>query len=312
MARPQPDPERFDAFMERCLYGASGFYASEGSAGRRRGDFITSPEVGPLFGAVLAEALDQWWQELGRPDGWTVYDVGCGPGTLLRAVESARPDRPWRLVGVDRVDSAGAEISELPDDLSGAVVIANELLDNLPFRVVERTPDGLVELFVVDGEEQWRPVDDPAGFEETIEVGTRAPILESAERWVSETLSRNPAKLCLFDYGLETTAELASRGGWLRTYRQHQRGDDPLLEPGTADITTDIAWDQLPTPAVLQTQADFLRAWGIEKLVDEGRQYWKANASAPDLKAIKMRSRIAEAEAILDPNGLGGWWAAIW
>ena len=44
---------RFDEFMRIALYGSHGFYTTGGQAGRR-GDFITSPEVGPLFGAVLA------------------------------------------------------------------------------------------------------------------------------------------------------------------------------------------------------------------------------------------------------------------
>src|SRR6187455_2663565 len=84
-------PERFDLFMERALYDPeSGFYATGGVAGRR-GDFLTSPEVGPLFGAVLARALDAWWSELGRPDPFTVVDAGAGPGTLARAVRAAAP-----------------------------------------------------------------------------------------------------------------------------------------------------------------------------------------------------------------------------
>ena len=55
----------FERFMDLALYGEHGFYNSGGVAGRR-GDFITSPEVGPLFGAVLARALDVWWRELGE------------------------------------------------------------------------------------------------------------------------------------------------------------------------------------------------------------------------------------------------------
>ena len=59
-------PLPFDEVIERALYDPSdGFYASGGRAGPRRGDFITSPEVGPLFGAVVARAFDEWWRELG-------------------------------------------------------------------------------------------------------------------------------------------------------------------------------------------------------------------------------------------------------
>ena len=74
--------------MDLALYGEHGFYASGGRAGRR-GDFITSPEVGPLFGAVLARAIDAWWNELGRPSDFAVVEAGAGPGTLARAILAA-------------------------------------------------------------------------------------------------------------------------------------------------------------------------------------------------------------------------------
>ncbi|NBN96345.1 MAG: hypothetical protein EBV41_01760, partial [Actinobacteria bacterium] len=99
---------RFDRFMQTALYGESGFYTTArpsgagqrtGRAGTgertgragRRGDFLTSPEVGPLFGTVVAQALDAWWHELGEPDPFVVVDAGAGPGTLARSVLAARP-----------------------------------------------------------------------------------------------------------------------------------------------------------------------------------------------------------------------------
>ncbi|MDH4077438.1 MAG: hypothetical protein OEW29_16030, partial [Acidimicrobiia bacterium] len=78
------------------------------------------------------------------------------------------------------------------------------------------------------------------------------------------------------------------------------------------DITTDVAVDQLPGAAEVTTQAEFLRRWGIEALVDEGRRYWTEHAARPDLTALRMRSRVSEAEALLDPAGLGGWLACLW
>ena len=85
----------FSEFQRLALYGPDGFYTRPvervGRAGRRGGDFITSPEVGPLFGAVLARFLDAEWEGLGRPDPFTVVDAGAGPGTLARAVLAAAP-----------------------------------------------------------------------------------------------------------------------------------------------------------------------------------------------------------------------------
>ena len=84
---------RFDGFMRIALYGEHGFYTTSGQAGRR-GDFITSPEVGPLFGVVLARWIESEWDRLGQPDDFTIIESGAGPGTLARAVLAASPR--WR------------------------------------------------------------------------------------------------------------------------------------------------------------------------------------------------------------------------
>lgn len=56
-------PIGFDEYVAHALYTPGlGFYAGGGGAGRRR-DFLTSPEVGPLFGTVIARALDSWWDD---------------------------------------------------------------------------------------------------------------------------------------------------------------------------------------------------------------------------------------------------------
>src|SRR3954463_11195059 len=81
---------RFDVAMELLLYGDDGFFTTGGGAGRRA-DFITSPEVGPLFGAVIANAIDTEWHRLGRPDPFVVVEAGAGRGALARAVLDARP-----------------------------------------------------------------------------------------------------------------------------------------------------------------------------------------------------------------------------
>ena len=78
---------RFDQFMNEALYGAYGFYTSGVGRAGRRGDFITSPEIGPLFGTVIARALDAWWRDMGSPDDFHIYDVGF----QSRSAEISRP-----------------------------------------------------------------------------------------------------------------------------------------------------------------------------------------------------------------------------
>jgi SAM-dependent MidA family methyltransferase len=245
-----------------------------------------------------------------------VIDAGTGPGALARGLRrgSGASGPARQVVGVDHGDA-------LPD-VAGAVIIANELLDNVPFRMIERSGDGWLEVWVDDRgaagvEEVLRPLDaDAVGLVPPscadLAPGTRLPLLEQAAGWMGDVLARGPAAVLMFDYGALTTVELARRGGWLRTYRHHQRGHDPYREAGQWDITTDIAVDQLPGRPETTDQATFLHRWGIDDLVAQGRRYWTEHAGRPDVTAIRMRSRVAEAEALLDPDGLGGWLTCLW
>lgn len=315
--------------MDGALYGPNGFYASGGRAGRR-GDFLTSPEVGPLFGAVLARYLDAEWERLGRPEPFTVVDAGAGPGTLARAVVAAAPAcaRAMRYVAVEvsvaqRASHPDGVVSsaELPDGPLDGVVVANELLDNLPFRLVV-FDGGWREAFVVaqpDGRlvEELGPVLSPLPpvLPDRAAHGARAPLQDAATEWVAEARSRlRSGTLVVFDYVTATTAELAARPWreWLRTYRGHERGGHYLADPGSQDITAQVALDQLPPPDSVTPQAEWLRRHGIDELVEDGKRYWQEHAARPDLAAMRMRSRVSESEALLDEAGLGAFTVCEW
>lgn len=323
--------ERFDEFFDRCLYDPEhGFYARHGSAGRTGGDFITSPEVGPLFGAVVARYLDAVWTDLGQPGRFTVVEAGAGRGALARAVFDAAPACATVLdyVTVERSDRlraaqaellgdrvrAVASLDEVGGDLVG-VVLANELLDNLAVRLAVRDVDGWGEVYVDDGVPLVLvgpvfPAGVPGG--DDAPVGARLPLCEQAAAWVRGALDRLAAgRVLVVDYGVRASAELVGRE-WLRTYRGHERGADPFEAPGRTDITVDVPFDQLPPGATIVTQAEFLDRWGIHELVDEGRRVWAERAHLGDLVALRARSRVREADALLDPDGLGGFLAAEW
>ncbi len=266
---------RFDEFMRLALYGEDGFYNAGGRAGRRGGHFLTSPEVGPLFGAVLAQAIDGWWRQLGAPADFTVIEVGAGPGTLARAILAAEPACTPRYVAVeasaaqradhpDGVDSR----AELPQPGGPGVVIANELLDNLPFRLAV-FDGGWREAFVAADGDALRevlatPLDPvPPWLPSTAPHGARAPIQDDAADWVRRATGVIEAgRLVAIDYAVARTAELAQRPWreWLRTFAGHERGGHYLRDPGTQDITNEVCVDQLPTPDAVRTQAQFLAA----------------------------------------------------
>lgn len=333
-------PIGFDDYQAHALYAPGlGFYARGGGAGRRR-DFLTSPEVGPLFGAVVARALDAWWDDLGQPDRLPVVEVGAGPGTLARTILAASPRcaSALELVLVEVGDVQHAthpEAATSRADLPGpgelgdgpVIVLANELLDNLPVRLVERAEGAWREVVVearsgrlveghrplAEAEQAWC-----AGVAPDASDGARLPVQAEAAAWVHDARALAAGgRVVALDYARPTTAELAARPWteWLRTYRAHGVGGHPLDEPGDADITCDVALDQLALvapPTTVQTQADFLRAHGIDELVAEGRARWQELGLAGGLEAIAARSRITEAEALLDPEGLGGFTVVEW
>jgi SAM-dependent MidA family methyltransferase len=361
-------PIPFDAFVDGALYGEGGFFARARGAGRAGGDFVTSPEVGPLFGALVARAIDGWWETLGRPDPFAVVDAGAGRGRLARDVLAAAPAcaRALRLVLVERSDVLREAQRELlvlepPEDALGptttseddddretrrpvtgmgpivtalaalpasplsGVVIANELLDNLPFRVVERSGRAWSEVRIGFDAGAFVEVLVPAAPDLAREAnavvagrapnGARLPIPTGARQWLHEcagVLARG--YLAIIDY-VGTSEELLARGptGWLRTYRGHERGGSPLANAGEQDITVDLPFEYIVHAAgragfALErtcTQAEWLAELGVGALVDDARAGWDARAAVGDLEAIRHRSRVSEAAALLDPAGLG-------
>jgi SAM-dependent MidA family methyltransferase len=320
---PDTSPVPFERFMADALYGPNGFYTSGGGAGRR-GDFITSPEVGPLFGAVVARFVRDEWIRLGRPDGFMLVDAGAGSGALARGVLAGDRDllASIRYVAVDVSEAQRAlhpdgveSRADLPAGPFDGVIVANELLDNMPFRLAVHDAEWR-EAYVVrlaDGRQvetlsaPFDPV--PAVLPADAALGARAPLQDAARAWIDEARSRlRRGTLVVIDYMTPTTGSLAVRPwrDWLRTYREHQRGDHYLAGPGTQDITTEVAIDQLPAPDTIRTQSQWLQLHGIGELVEQGKRYWEEHAARPDVDAVRMRSRVSESEALLDPRGLGG------
>ncbi|HKH26055.1 MAG TPA: SAM-dependent methyltransferase [Acidimicrobiia bacterium] len=361
-------PIPFDRFVDAALYDEDGgFYAAGGGAGRAGRDFVTSPEVGVLFGALVARFLDRAWDELSRADPFVVVDAGAGRGRLAADVLRADPacSRALRYVLVERsaalraaqrelltfepadrafgpavreepdeaptpVEGIGPIVTSLPElpaiELPAGVVIANELLDNLPFGIVERVRDRWTEVRVGLGDDGFVEVAVPASPEiaaaaddvaagATIPAGARLPVPMAIVDWIDacgHVLRRG--FLVVIDYA-DAAASLAARPQekWLRTYRGHQRGGAPLAAPGAQDITATVPAEHLVAHAGRAgfrlvdrtTQAEWLAALGIDELVDDARGLWRERAAVGDLEAIAARSRVSEAAALTDPSGLG-------
>ncbi len=327
-------PLAFERFVDVALYDPdAGFYAANGQAGGRRGDFVTSVEIGPLFAAVVGDWLDGVWRDAGEPQEFRVAEFGAGVGTLFRGLNRSAPACFDSLIYSLVERSAGMRVAhqslpsnrwrstaELPREHQD-VVLANELLDNLAFGIAERVDDGWApvrvgirhsELALLVEPESAAELDHLQTLAPDARVGDRVPVASEASAWINSTMAAAD-RLLIFDYAA-TTAELAVRGasGWLRTYAEHSRGSDPMADIGQRDITHDVPLDQLPTASAAHRQADWLNRHGLTERVEAARTVWAERAHIGDLAAIAARSAIGEAEALTDPAGLGGFWVLEW
>lgn len=324
-------PLPFEQFMRLALYGDGGFFTSSILRSQRGGDFLTSPEVSALFGETLATLVVAERERIGDP--FRLVEVAGGSGSLLRSLLTAVDVEAWAVevspaavealsdvVGVDRVVSA---IDDVPDPLRG-LVIANELLDNLPMAIAQLTEDGWRERWVgsnadglvfVDAAPRPEVVDWLERFAGPVDVGGWVEVQLEAFGWVHSVLSRLQAgALVLFDYG-DTSENLAPRrqDGTLRTYRSHHLGPHPLDEPGATDITADVNFTAVEAAArdadaevELWRQDDFLASLGLRDRISAMRHDELVLArSGDEMARLRLRTTRSEAETLLHPRGLG-------
>ncbi|MEX2322784.1 MAG: SAM-dependent methyltransferase [Acidimicrobiia bacterium] len=324
----------FDRFMEISLYDPSdGYFAAGAVRSEKEGDFLTSPEVSPLFGETLARFVAAERERIGEP--FSVVEVAAGTGSLLRPLLDALAE-PVAAVAVEVSASAQLRLGEavpeavvvdtfdaVPDPLRG-VVIANELLDNLPAAVAVRRGGRWMERAVIAEDEglgyaevEARSVvaawaDLHAG---SVPDDAVVEVQLAAGAWLRGVLNRLAGgAVVVIDYG-DTTDGLAPRRaeGTIRTYRGHHLGPDPLLEPGATDITMDVDFSALMRVAVeagaavrLHRQVEFLSEWGIREALVELRVAELDAARRGDaMHRVVLRSQVVDAEALLHPRGLG-------
>lgn len=275
-------PISFAAFMEAALYDADdGFYARAPRIGRG-GAFATVPTLVPLFAEALAADLLALWESLGRPDPFTVCEVGPGDGTLAEGLAAALADVPLRLVLCERSDALAAQQrARLPaaehvtlEDLApvtGAIV-ANEVHDACPAHTL-RWPDELLVGVDSAGRFVREPAPAPSALRELVECTGAAPE-EGHELEVSPAQAALQTQLagCLargalyvFDYGEAGPERYLRRVPRLRTYVAGQPGGDALAAPGTQDITVDVDFGAVRAAG---------EAAGLETALDDPQPAW--------------------------------------
>ncbi|MGH9895660.1 MAG: SAM-dependent methyltransferase, partial [bacterium] len=203
------------------------------------------------------------------------------------------------------------------------VVIANEVVDNLPTALAQLTPGGWRERWVGLDDDKLVFVDAPVRpevqkwldrFAGPVELGGWVECQLAATEWLREILSRMTAgALLIVDYG-ELAKNLSHRraDGTLRTYRLHHLGPHPLDEPGATDITSDVNFyaliavcEEAGWDCHLMRQDEFLEKLGLrERLADLRRQELAAAGTDESLR-LQIRSQRTAGETLLHVRGLG-------
>ncbi|MEX2247534.1 MAG: SAM-dependent methyltransferase [Dehalococcoidia bacterium] len=273
-------PITFRAFMDAALYHPLyGYYVTHPDASTRSGDYVTSPHVHPVFGALVAKQLCQMWELLGRPAPFDAVEQGAGDGTLARDVLGWARDREpdfasalrYRIVEPiarlrerqrRRLEDAGFAdatdwLDALPRGVSGCI-LSNELVDAFPVHRVAREGGELREVYVAwrDGgfADENGPVSDDhlrAYFDELDLLpgeGCLAEVNLDAVAWIQDVAAALTRGYVLtFDYGYEAADLYAPwrRDGTLLCFYRQSAGSDPYQRIGMQDMTASVDFTTL-------------------------------------------------------------------
>lgn len=260
----------FVRYMDLALhYPGLGYYgggARKFGASDTGGDFVTGPELTPLFGQTLATQVG----EVMAASSPTVLEVGAGSGRLAADVlleladQDRSPDRYLILElsgelrarqhqtlaqAVPNLLERVAWVDDLPERFSGCV-LANELLDAMPVHAVAWRAGGLMERGVELHGNRFAWAERPASTAlcaAAAALPVAAPFESEiglvAASWVAEWGRRLEAgALLLIDYGLprhEYYHPDRDRGT-LRCHYRHRSHDNPFWWPGLSDITAHV------------------------------------------------------------------------
>lgn len=288
----------FDRFMAMALYAPGLGYYAHGS--RKFGilpqsgsDFVTAPELSPLFGRAVAKQVAQALTACGSTELW---EFGAGSGALAEQLLSTLGETVSRYTIVDlsgslrdrqrerlaRFGDTVQWVDELPAAFSG-VVVGNEVLDAMPVQLLHFDGAQWQERGVMVDGERFAWADRPTALHPPHEgpflPGTVTEIHPQAEAFIATLSDRlQRGAIFLIDYGFPEAEYYHPQrhGGTLMCHRAHQADTDPLADVGEKDITTHVNFTGIALAAqdagleVLgyTSQARFLLNCGFMELLE--------------------------------------------
>ena len=327
----------FRDFMDLALYHPTlGYYTSTRDVIGRAADYVTSPELTPLFGAMLGRQLREMWERLDRPGRFDAVEAGPGTGVLARDVLAwaarTAPDFAatlrYTLVETSpalterqktTLTAEGFEAKwrdGLPSGVTGCI-FSNELLDAMPVYRVAVEDGALREIYVTRdgdgfGEELRDPHPDVVAYFDALALlpgeGCHAEVNVEAPRWIAAAAGAlDRGYVLTFDYGYSASDLYAGwrADGTLLCFYRHNPSADPYARIGRQDITSHVDFTTIRRSGEdaglqtlgLTTQAEFLTSLGI------GEALQPPGGERPDMEEYFARRRAVT--ELIDPGGLG-------
>ena len=301
----------FSSFMAMALYEPGlGYYASGrvivGRMPESGSDFVTAPELSPLFGRALALQVGEALEASGGDEVW---EFGAGSGALaaelLRTlggrvrrysiVELSSPLRERQRQATREFEAVMRWPDALPDSMRG-VVVGNEVLDAMPVDLLHFDGAAWFERGVAVGEggEPFVWVDRPTAQHPPVDAiyppGTTTETHAQAEGFIASLADRLERGAAFFiDYGFpESEYYHPQRAcGTLMCHREHRSDTDPLADVGVKDITAHVDFTGLAmagqdaglSVAGYTSQARFLFNCGIAELMERASLRARAEAA---------------------------------
>jgi SAM-dependent MidA family methyltransferase len=285
--------------------------------------------VHDAFALLVSEGLRRMWPQSGRPEPFRVVEVGAGDGTLARQLLVQLHDLPIDYTAVERSEGArsalsridGIRVAERLTDVGvvgPGVVLANELLDNLPFRRIRMRPGGPVEVRVgTDDRGDLAEVEAPCDAQLAgsaapgMRQGEEMTIPESALAFVDDLAGvLSDGWAILIDYGGNVRST-----GQVHGYREQRVVEDVLADPGSADITAGVDFHLIETRARENglrvegslSQRDALVSLGFDRWIQaELERQGELMRERAGLEAVRAWGDRSRATLLVDPGRLGG------
>lgn len=263
----------FELFMQHALYAPGvGYYHRSASPFGTQGDFITAPELTPLFGYTMARQIVSIWSHFKNPP--ILFEFGAGSGRLCFDIltqlkkEGRMPAAYWILevsaslkkVQQTTLASAFPEVqvrwlNAWPTEPFEGIVLANEVLDAMPVcRFLYERGQCFEAMVSYDQahqtfHEHFEQITDPR-FEDYLKPIVQnlpSPYLSEVNRWIEDWMSQCARMLkrgvmLIIDYGFpQSTYYHPDRSqGTLMCHTQHHSHPDPYHAPSEEDITAHV------------------------------------------------------------------------